>query len=227
MNKQFFYESLEKKSPLFSAMLNFNLEQHKTAVPHSNLEKYIDTDFLSGHTIKKYQKAGSALFWDFADETKRLALLDSQSLTKLARILGVSLYAEEISHTLDKKSVLELQNKLGKELYLYALERGKFRLHELKKLFQNDDVSRALLDKILQDGEKMLALCTRTWQEELKQIFSQNVQETLPFLSACIQENPREELTPAVSPRLIRLIWFSVKKLLFQEVNNSWLPYFN
>lgn len=223
MNKQFFYECLEKKSPLFSAMLNFNLEQNKNYLPNSDLENYIDTDFLSSNTVKKYQKPSPALYWDFADETKRLALMDLQSLAKLVRVLGVSLYAEEISHTLDKTSVLQLQNELGKELYFYALERGKFRLHELKELFKNTDTSLSIIDKIVQNGEKMLALCTQTWQEELKQIFSQKVQETLPYLAASIQENQNMEITPAQA----RLIWFSVKKLLFQEVNNSWLPYFN
>lgn len=223
MNKQFFYECLEKKSPLFSAMLNFNLEQNKNYLPNSDLENYIDTDFLSSNTVKKYQKPSPALYWDFADETKRLALMDLQSLAKLVRVLGVSLYAEEISHTLDKTSVLQLQNELGKELYFYALERGKFRLHELKDLFKNTDTYLSLIDKVIQDGEKMLAFCAQTWQEELKQIFSQKVQETLPFLAANIQENPNMEMTPAQA----RLIWFSVKKLLFQEVNNSWLPYFN
>lgn len=223
MNKQFFYESLEKKSPLFSAMLNFNLEQHKKTLPYSNLENFLQTDFLTGNTFKKYQKPSPALFWDFADETKRLVLLDIQSLIKLARVLGVSLYAEEISHILDRKSVLQLQNELGKELYFYALERGKFRLHEIKERFKNTEKQLSLIDKVIRDGEKMLALCTQNWQEELKQIFSQNIRETLPFLAACIQENPSMEMTPAEA----RLIWFSVKKLLFQEVNNSWLPYFN
>ena len=137
MNKQFFYESLEKKSLLFSAILNFNLEQHKKTLPYSNLENFLQTDFLTGNTFKKYQKPSPALFWDFADETKRLVLLDIQSLVKLARVLGVSLYAEEISHILDRKSVLQLQNELGKELYFYALERGKFRLHEIKERFKN------------------------------------------------------------------------------------------
>lgn len=222
MNKQFFYESLEKNSPLFSAILSFNLEQHKNFAPYADLKSTLQADFLSSDYLKKYQKKDTTLYWDFADETKRLALLDTQSLIKLARVLGTSLYAEEISHTLAKSSVLELQKILGKELYFYALERGKFRLHELKTLFKNNGASLPLLDNIVQDGEKMLALCTLTWQEELKQIFSQNVQETLPFLTACIGENPKIEITPSQS----RLIWFSVKKLLIQEVNNSWLPYF-
>lgn len=223
MNKQFFYESLEKNSPFFSAMLNFNLEQHKNFAPYADLESTLQADFLASDCLKKYQKSNPALFWDFADETKRLALLDTQSLKKLARILGVSLYAEEISHTLAKSSVLELQNTLGKELYLYALERGKFRLHGLKELFKHTEPSLSLMDKIIQDGEKMLALCSLSWQEELKQITAQKLQAELPFFTACLQEKPQTEISPATA----RLIWFSVKKLLIQEVNNSWLPYFN
>lgn len=208
---------------LFSAMLNFNLEQYKNFAPYSDLENFLQKDFLTSNTLKKYQKQNPAAFWDFADETKRLALLDRQSLTKLARVLGVSLYAEEISHILDKNSVLQLQRELGKDLYLYALERGKFRLHELKELFKHTATSRPLMDKIIQDGEKMLSFCTLTWQEELKQNFTQRIQKTLPFLTACIQEKTKMELAPAQ----FRLIWFSVKKLLIQEVNHSWLPYFN
>lgn len=223
MNKQFFYESLEKNTSLFPAMLNFNLEQYKNIAPYTNLENFLQKEFLTSSTLKKYQKTDAAPFWDFADETKRLALLDCQSLTKLVRILGISLYAEEVSHILDKNSVLQLQKELGKDLYFYALERGKFRLRELKELFKHTDTSRPLMDKIIQDGETMLALCTVTWQEELKQIFTRNIQKTLPFLAICLQKTPKMELSPAQ----FRLIWFSVKKLLIQEVNNSWLPYFN
>lgn len=223
MNKQFFYESLEKNSPLFSAMLNFNLEQYKKTLPYSALENTLQKDFLASTYIQKYRQPSPALYWDFADETKRLALLDCQSLKTLARILGTSLYAEQISHTLDKKTVLHLQKELGKELYFYALERGKFRLHSLKNLFQNQNNSLSLLDKIIQDGEKMLALCAQSWQDELKQIFSQKIQAELPFLIAYLQENPHNEIPSAQ----MRLIWFSVKKLLLQEVNSSWQPYFN
>lgn len=223
MNKQFFYESLEKNSPLFSAMLSFNLEQHKNFAPYADLKNILQADFLKSSSLQKYQKQDKALYWDFADETKRLALLDSQSIQKLARILGVSLYAEEISQILDNKTVLQLKNELGNELYLYALERGKFRLHSLKKIFQNENNKLSLLGKIIQDGEKMLALCTQSWQEELKQIFSQKIQADLPFLAAFLHDTPKTEISPAQT----RLIWFSVKKLLFQEVNTSWLPYFN
>lgn len=223
MNKQFFYESLEKNSPLFSAMLRFNLEQHKNFAPYADLKSTLQADFLTSRYLKKYQKSNPALFWDFADETKRLALLDTQSLKKLARILGVSLYAEEISHTLAKSSVRELQECIGKELYFYALERGKFRLRGLKELFKHSDTSLSLMDKIIQDGEKMLALCALSWQEELKQITARKLQTELPFFTACLQENPQTEISPATA----RLIWFSVKKLLIQEVNSSWLPYFN
>lgn len=223
MNKQFFYESLTKNSPLFSAMQRFNLEQHKNFAPYADLENTLQADFLESSFVKKYQKPDKALYWDFADETKRLALMDSQSLKKLARILGVSLYAEEISHILDNKAVLQLKKELGNELYLYALERGKFRLHSLKNIFQNENSQVSLLAKIIQDGEKMLALCAQSWQAELKQIFSQKIQAELPFLAAFLQNNPQTEISPAQT----RLLWFSVKKLLFQEVNSSWLPYFN
>lgn len=223
MNKHFFYESLKKNSPFFSAMLNFNLEQYKNFVPYADLENTLEADFLTGTSIKKYQKPNPFLFWDFADETKRLVLLDCQNIKKLARILGVSLYAEEISHILDSKTVLHLQEELGKELYFYALERGKFRLPARKSFIPHTDNSLQLADKIIQDGEKMLALCTQNWQEELKQIFSQKIQADLPYLFTFLQKNPETEISPAQ----MRLIWFSVKKLLLQEVNSSWLPYFN
>lgn len=221
MNKHFFYESIEKNSPLFSAMLTFNLEQHKNFVPNADLENTLQADFLKSACFQKYQKPENSFYWDFADETKRLALLDTKSLKKLARILGVSLYAEEISHILESKTVLSLQKELGKELYFYALERGKFRLHACKNLFHNTDLP--LIDTIMQDGEKMLALCAQSWQKELKQIFSQKIQTDLPYLFTFLQENQEIEISPAQ----IRLIWFSVKKLLLQEVNSSWQPYFN
>lgn len=223
MNKQFFYESLEKNSPLFSVIQNFNLEQHKNFAPYADLENSLQKDFLSGSVIKKYQKPDQALYWDFADETKRLVLLDCQSLKKLARVLGVSLYAEEISHVLEKTTVLQLKNELGKILYGYALERGKFRLHSLKNYFQAENNQLSLLEKIIQDGEKMLALCAQGWQEELKQIAVQKMQPELPFFTAFLQNPPQTEISPAQA----RLIWFSVKKLLLQEVNSSWQPYFN
>lgn len=223
MNKGFFSESI-KKPAFFSAMLKFNLEQYeKNAADSLNAaaEKYADSSFLSESFYKKYAKPKIKPFWDFADETKRLALMNSTDLQMLALLTGTSVHAEEISRTIEKNAVLALRSDLGTQLYSYALKRGTFQTKFLKTFFAHKDNTLSLLQKIRKHGEQAIAYCTYTWQDELTEIFCKTHEQTMPDLLHYIEEKAD------IPPEQSRMLWFSVKKLLIQELDSTWQNYFN
>lgn len=223
MNKGFFSESI-KKPAFFSAMLKFNLQQTEQSAADPlkiTAENYADTSFLSGPFYAKYTKPNLHPFWDFADETKRLALMNSTDLQKLSLLIGTSAHADEIARIIEKDAVLSMRSGIGMPLYSYALKRGTFQAKFLKTFFANKDNTLALLQKIKKHGEQAIACCTYTWQDELLEIFCQKHEETLPDLPAFIRE--KTEIPSEQS----RMLWFSVKKLLIQELDSTWQNYFN
>lgn len=218
MNKNFFYECIQNKN-LFSAMLAFNIRQKKDS-PAKEWEKLIDSRFFGEGFYEKYS-APPKTFWNFADETKRLALADPATIKKLALYIGAGIHAAEISRLLEKNSVLAIRQATGKDVCLYALERGKFQASVLKKIFSELDRELSLSEKISLHGQKALCLCTASWEEELKDIFCQNLAKTLPDMR-------RHMDSPVpIAQEQTKTVWNSVKKLLVQEVDPLWRPYFN
>lgn len=223
MNKGFFAESIQKKA-LFSAMLQYNLKPAENSQPASSetsLQEFVDASFLSDASFQKYCRQPAETFWDFADETKRLALMDSPALQKLALLLGTAAHAGEISRIIDRQTVLALRADLGLSLYFYAIKRGNFQLPFLKTFFAGKDTELSLTEKVHKHGIQTLACCTLSWQKELKARFCQNHEQSLPDLPRYIGE--QQELPPEQA----RLLWFSVKKILIQEVDGTWQNYFN
>lgn len=218
MNKSFFHECIQNKN-LFSAMLAFNIRQKEDS-PAEEWKNFIDSRFFAEGFYAKYS-APQKTFWNFADETKRLAFADAQTVKKLTLYIGAGIHAAEISRLLEKNSVLAVRQTTGKDVFLYALERGKFQASALKKIFSAQDTDLPLSEKITLHGEKALCLCTASWEEELKEIFCRNLAETLPDMRKHIgsaAQIPQEQA---------RTVWNSVKKLLVQEVDPLWRPYFN
>ena len=60
-------------------------------------------------------------YWDFEDESKRLALLSWQSLDLLARCSGSLLHAGEIATLIGRDQILDLRNTIGKDAHEFAL----------------------------------------------------------------------------------------------------------
>ncbi len=227
MNKVFFKNAL-KKPELFSAILDFNFsilqkkEERSLAllagqniplekIPSAALKKYIQKNIGTEQTG----------FWDFTEETRRLALLDTDTLLALMNVTGISLNAKEIAKTVQKEEVAKIKQAIGGPLYHYALTRGQYRLGTLQTFFPPAG-SLSLLEKIQKQGEQALAYCIQNWSEELKNLFFEKNALPQSFFTSLeeIKQYP-------LNPKNEILIWFSVKKILIKEINHSWAPYFN
>ncbi len=227
MNKVFFKDAL-KKPELFSAILDFNFsilqkkeEQSLALLAGQN----IPLEKIPSAALKKYIQKSIGTeqtgFWDFTEETRRLALLDTDTLLALMNVTGISLNAKEIAKTVQKEEVAKIKQAIGGPLYHYALTRGQYRLGTLQTFFPPDG-SLSLLEKIQKQGEQALAYCIQNWSEELKTLFFKKHALPQSFFTSLeeIKQYP-------LNPKNEILIWFSVKKILIKEINHSWAPYFN
>lgn len=231
MNKDFYQFIATKNESLFSAIIHFNIENLKnykeTNSNNKTIEKlypYIEQDFLNTYFKEKSCIHDPKIFtyWNYADETKRLLLLDKESLSQLILRFGITIHAREISLIIKRDDVLTIKKALGEENYFYALTRAKYRLNKLCDFYKNKNQQLDLITKILQNGQNALFHCTTTWEKELKVFFINKYKEEFPYLTTLMQEN--NETIPEDKKRLI---WLGIKKILIKEVNSSWLPYFN
>lgn len=223
MNKGFFSESIQNKA-LFCAMLEFNKQKFQTEMlAPDTVTNFIDSAFFTQPSYKKYalKQKTPLFFWDFAEESKRLALLDPKSLTELCLVLGACIHAKETAHVLDRENVTALKKYPGRHIYEYAVCRGVFQARFLKQFFAQKDTDLPLAEKIRKHGMQAVSFCTLTWQDELKQQFFKMHESNLPDLAKYSEENA------ALTPEQARMFWFCVKKLLVQEVNPAWRTYFN
>lgn len=224
MNKGFFSESIKNRA-LFSAMLKFNTQkfQPRENVPPS-CRAFVDPAFFEQKYFAKYAAKYSGdldFFWDFTEESRRLALLDGQTLAELCLVLGTCIHAQEITRTLEKEKVLTLRNTLGNTLYAYAVNRAPFQARFLKRFFADQNADLPLADKIKKSGSLTLCACTANWNEQLKKDFFHKLSASVPNFAE-YAENETE-----LTPEQARILWFSVKKILVQEVDPAWQTYFN
>lgn len=65
-----------------------------------------------------------AVYWDFEERRKRLALLDFESLAKIACCLGSGLKSREISRLIGKVEIMRLIDAIGRDAHEFALRGG-------------------------------------------------------------------------------------------------------
>ena len=163
---------------------------------------------------RREQRGQHAAFWDYAEESRRLALLDRETLAALCLVAGVALHAPEIACALRREDVLTLRSGIGEDMYRYALCRGRYQLGSVRRLFAGLHPSLPLAERCALHGSMAPRLVAALWPEELAERF-------LPSLPPL----PGGEL-PSFSEGEIREIWNALKKLLLKEVAPSWAPCF-
>ena len=222
MNKGFFTDVLASRPLLWEAMLRANSR------PASASEGFPDASALPGEAAasllyrlagrpdaaRREQRGQHAAFWDYAEESRRLALLDRETLAALCLVAGVALHAPEIACALRREDVLTLRSGIGEDMYRYALCRGRYQLGSVRRLFAGLHPSLPLAERCALHGSMAPRLVAALWPEELAERF-------LPSLPPL----PGGEL-PSFSEGEIREIWNALKKLLLKEVAPSWAPCF-
>ena len=117
MHKNFFIDVITRKPALFTAILRFNgqavaeggaplPEQARklfAGLPEEVLKELAGNPRASHH-VYALARNGEA-FWDFAEESRCLALLPPDTLANLARFYGAGLHAAEVARTILGRSV--------------------------------------------------------------------------------------------------------------------------
>ncbi len=232
MNKGFFADALASRPLLWEAMLRANSRPVPSSLPAScpaapYVGKFMDLfgegaasllSWLAETSVsaRSGQDARDAGFWDYAEESRRLALLDAETLAALSLVAGVALHAPEIARVLRREELLNLRAGIGEDLYRYALCRGQYQLGTVRRLFAQLDLSFPLAERCALHGSMATRLVAARWPEELaKRVFL-----ALPPL-------PEGREVPAFSEAEVREVWIALKKLLLKEVAPSWAPCFD
>ncbi|MEG1610685.1 MAG: SctK family type III secretion system sorting platform protein [Bilophila sp.] len=237
MHKDFFVELLTGNPQLFQAILSFNglSETQSCPLPADLGESPCAGEYAAIKALwtnpvvrRRYpqQTAGAILppFWDFAEESRRLALLPVATLQDLGDIFGAALHGETIARTIVRHDVLELRQGLGAALYDYVLQRGRYQAgSSVRQYFISRNQELSVPEKVRLHGLLALEVCCSTWPDVLRAHAAFHFGDALPFLGAGKISAPKqdENRPPAQS------LWLNLKKLLLKEVAPQWAHYFN
>lgn len=234
MHKDFFVHIIRHKPELFRSMLAFNGQDgaRPTAVPASLRQiQGLDAETLwaNGRARRRLAGFGTAdgpdRFWDFAEESRRLALLPPELLERTVIQFGVALHADELSRLIARDDVLTVRQEIGPELFAYALQRGRFQAGSLPGLF--GDGHGGLTARIRLHGRQALSLCSSVWPRQLLDICATRFDGLATAFSAAGAtdiDSAQDEAPPAEARRAI---WFGFKKILLKEVAPQWAPCFD
>lgn len=102
-----------EQMPHFAIIKNLN---QANAATRSGLEQW---------TSRHFQLTETAACWDFNEVRQRLALLQHDSLAKLALYCGAALRWSRISMIIAKSQIAELKAHIGEHAHAFALRRGR------------------------------------------------------------------------------------------------------
>ena len=227
MHKQFFADVLVRRPVLWQRLLQANLPEGGPRLPdvcREQLGRAADSlwawlqqrPLTHGLPVSASGAAGPLPFWDYAEESRRLALLPAPALLELCRVTGVVLHAPAIAAILLRDEVLSLRRSLGEETYQYAMQRGRYQLGGVRRFFQWRDTDLPLAERCALHGTMALLLIAGLWPEDV----ALRVRDRLPAL-------PATAVLPSLTEEECHELWRGVKKLLLKEVAPSWAPCFD
>jgi hypothetical protein len=163
-----------------------------------------------------------ATIWCFGSKPNRLALLPPPLLDRLLSYWSAAVWAEDLSRIIEKTRLTLIMERIGTDVYRYAVRRGRFQLGELRTLFRHErngenlatDTENWLANTFSRPGDEMLALCLAHWPETLRAAWGKRWQRTVP-------ENLRQDAASFATA------WRWLEKILLSEVAPEWQPCFN
>ena len=222
MHKNFFVDMVDRKPDLFAAILRFNgltaprgaadlsaqVRGLCAAMPEALVDELLRNSRSRRHVFALSSSAGS--FWDFAEESRRLALLEPETLATLTRFYGAGLHALDVARTVLGREVAALRQGIGEDAYAYALQRGQYQAMAGRELFAARHKDLPLAERIVLHGREALGLISADWPQPLQNL------------------SPAAALSDVVpQPDMRRGMWFDMKKILLKEVAATWAPCFD
>ncbi len=216
MESSFFYHTVLEKPRLFRAILRFNdkiATYPKTRAMLEALPQPLADAFFADSALLRelrHDEAAGPFYWDFEEESSRLALLDTACLQKLFLFFGASVWGDEISHVIVKKDRDDLTENIGAEAYLFALKRGRFLTGHLYPFFSSLQQEGRLEDKIAATQKNVFSVLYGRWPAGLRTAASSLFSEEDFF---------QTEAGRSADTALFTSIWNAVKKILIREVD--------
>ena len=164
-------------------------------------------------------------FWDFAEESRRLALLPAPAVDRLALTFGAALHGNAFAILVRRDDVLALRTALGEDLYAYGLHRGRYQLGGVRRHFpplrDAERTGEGIALRIRADGLTALGVCIARWPDVLRRrlVWPDSMSGIISGTSPRWDEARRQAAWPD--------IWFSLRKLLLKEVAPQWAPCFD
>ncbi len=216
---------------VFRSLADGPPELLRTVLAFNRLDRPPEVDWppaLDGHPLQaavrgdprlwsRWPRPASGGFWNFAEESRRLALLDQETRNRLELFWGAAVWAADLSAVIAGDRVRELKRDLGPELYEYALTRGRFHLGPLRGDYLAALAGRpapGLRPQLQAAGRLAVAVVRAGWPEALQR------------LSRPAAEAGGDPPPPLNTPEPRRLTWLWLKKILLTEAAPQWQPCF-
>jgi len=234
-----FYRTLAGERPgLLAAIITFNRSRNQTPHPAndalsdeflSKLHNLSAKDFswlpeASNRVKARLFPGNNAGFWDFKEESRRIALLPSPILNDLVLKWGAAFCAPILNRIILREELEIVDREIGKPLVDFARGRGRLNLGDLSEIISlaNRAVNpEKIRPMIVMYGMKAHGICRAAWPPSLKIVTDNRLEQELPELFEH-RFDPQK-----VEPQHFRAVWFSMKKILLKEVAPEWTPCFS
>ncbi len=216
MNRYYFLELLDENPALLGALVRFNAPSlPEDASPLLvAAQNYPD---LKAALAKSHP--ASAGYWDFSEESRCLALLPADAVTRLARTAAAAVYADEIARTVQRASVIALREFFGSALIDYALSRGRWQAGgSIRAVFERAvGAEKPIAERCMEAAALTIASLKAGWPQALQDIVATRwASADLPHVGLPVLISGDERLT----------LWHFTKKLIQRELGSPWTNYF-
>ncbi len=216
-----FFDSLLLNPPFWSLVIAYNAHR----IPARQWQSHISGEFFSGLPNRYRPRTETqAFYWDFSEESSRVALLPDALLHTLSRIAGVALNARALATCIARSEQQRLREAIGENLYQYALKRGQYTVGEAEEIMREYDRNASLPVRIERHGWRALWFLAQPWPSELCSDFSGRIEAA--WESCAIAEDQAMLAAPPLPKARRDILWRFLKKCLLREVAPSWAQYF-
>lgn len=219
MNRLFFLELLEAKPRLLARMVAFNSPAVPPLPEGSAMERaWAHGDLRRVLEKRRAPEAAACGFWDFAEESRRLAFFTPQALAQFSGLAAAALMGGQIARTIDRAGVAALKGSMGEDLYRYGLMRGRFQASGLPAALERFLPDAAPEARFPVYASLVVAIVRSGWPRALAERTAGLVREA-GLMEMLFPEPP--------DPALCRRVWHFSKKIIVREQGGTWSEFFD
>lgn len=228
MNRFFFSELLEGDRKLLVEMIAFNRtdvardEALAATVPPALAPAVLrHPDLVAAlrrAVVKRTPQRGDDACWDFTEESRRLAFLSAESLSRLGLLMAAAVMAEDYAKVVLRQAVIELRETIPADVMDYALNRGRWQVGSVRAQLHDLVDAKNPGEKTLLLARTLLEVLRAGWPEALQQ-------RTAPVFKAL--SLPAVETLPEMTEASRKTLWRFARKILLRELDPECRRAFN